>query len=153
MVPAQVQPGARADLDQGERPPVRDRREGGRQRGAARRLIGLRAPRGERGLEPAGAVGAEPGERRGEPGARSRAADRRVVGGERVAGVAQQLVVDRGEEDVRRPLRRSRRQGEQLRRLRDQLADPRVERRVGPGDPAEDPERTRGRGGVHGLGR
>ena len=131
MVPPQVQPRARADLDQRERPPVGDRREGGQQAAAARDLVRLRAPGGERGREPLGAVGAERGERLAEAGPGPGAAGRGVVRRQRVAGIAQQLVVDRREEGHRRAIGRPARQREQIRPLGDQLAQLRVERRVG----------------------
>ena len=48
-----------------------------------------------------------------------------------MAGIAQQLVVDRGEEHLRRLLGRSRREGEQRGRVEDELAELPVQRRLG----------------------
>jgi hypothetical protein len=88
VVPPQIQPRARADLDHGERPPVPDGREGRQQRRAARRLVGLGAAGGEGRLQPVEAIGAEAMERLAEPGPRPVAAGARVVRRELVARVA-----------------------------------------------------------------
>jgi hypothetical protein len=153
VIPQQVQPRARADLDQRERPPAGDRREGRQQAPAARDLVRLCPARGERGGEPLGAVGAERAERRAEAGTGAGTAGRRVVRRQRVIGIAQQLVVDRGEEGQRRAIARLRRQREQVRPLGDQLGQLGVERRVRRRVAAEGAELARDRGGVHGLAR
>ncbi len=155
VVPQPVQPRARADLDLRERPPAGDRRERRQQPGAAGGLVGLRAAHGERAGELRLASGAEAGERGGQRVVgRARAADRRVVGGELVVGVAQQLVVDRGQEDHRRRLRRADRHAQQLRGVRDELADARVERRVGAHRLGpEAAELPRQQGGIHDVAR
>ena len=155
VVPQPVESRARADLDLRERPPARHRRERGEQPGAARDLVGLRAAGGERGGQPLLARRAEAHQRGAERAVgRPRAAGGRVVGGELVVGLAQQLVVDRGEEHHRRLLRRPHRERQQLRRLGHQLADARVERRVVAHRlDAEAPEPLGQPGRVHGLAR
>ena len=153
VVPAQIQPRARPDLDQRERAPVGDRRERRQQAPAARHLVRLRAPERERGGERGGAVGAEGGEGLREARPWPVPAQRGVVGRQRVGRIAQQLVVDRREEHHRGLLRGSRREGEQVGRFRDQRAQLPVERRLGGHVATEGAEVAGERGEVHRLAR
>ena len=132
VVPQPVQPRARADLDLRERPPARHGRERGQQAGAARGLVRLRAAGGERRRELGLARGAERLQRAAQRRVRRAvAAGGRVVRRQRVIGIAQELVVDRGEEHHRRRLGGARREREQRRRVGRELAHPGVQRRVG----------------------